>query len=109
MKRNLMDELSIINGLNKSILTDILKSISVLISQYYYEMKLNKEEELEVNLGFGNLIIDDKNGSVSFKFIPSKDFLKDLGKGEQNNFNTILNENLITKLQNYYKGLIDEE
>ena len=108
MKRKLLFDISNIFSIRISLLNKLVELAENCICDYILEANLNDDELVEINIGFGKIIILLSSDCVEYRFIPSmkleKSIVNTLSSGksplEQN-----LEVGLENKLISTYKEL----
>ena len=106
MNRVMRDDLSVLTTVPASTFSKLENKIEWCISDAIEQAILNKEDNVEIDLGFGLLLISFTNNEIRYKFKPSVKFEKtvtDTIIKEQNVLTSNIENSLITKLTNVYK------
>jgi len=106
---NIKEDLSTLTTIDKSVFSKIESKIMWCISDAIEQAIINKEDQVDINLGFGCLTIKFSDNNLKYRFKPSQKFEKAI-------INTIVNErndlvlnienSLVSKLNKVYKDLL---
>lgn len=71
MKHKLLFDISTIYSIRISILNKLSDLVEICICDYLLEAKLQDEDLVEINIGFGKILILLTSDAVEYQFIPS--------------------------------------
>ena len=106
---NLKEDLSTLTTIDKSVFSKIESKIMWCISDAIEQAISNKEDCVNINLGYGILTIKFDNNSIKYKFKPSQKFEKlitDTVVNERNDLVLNIENSLVSKLNKVYKDLL---
>ena len=105
---NIKDDLSKLTTIDVLYINRLFDKIVWCISDYV-EMAIDKGESyVEVDFGFGSVIVNIENDSIRYKFKPSKqldDSIINTVVDGKNNLTLVLEKTLTQKLTNIYKDM----
>ncbi|MBQ6627914.1 MAG: hypothetical protein IJH65_03780 [Methanobrevibacter sp.] len=105
---NIKDDLSKLTTIDVLYINRIFDKIIWCLSDYVEEAIDSGEDSVEVNFGFGSIIINIEEDAIKYKFKPSKTLDESIigtvidGK---NCFTLTLEKNLVQKITNIYKDM----
>ena len=106
---DLTKKLSLLTTIEDQYITKLFNKIPWIVCDgLATELSVTDKPVLTVSFGFGNLVILVENDQIKYKFIPSKEFEKQLVDTVCNGVNLLeltLEKNLANKLTNIYKDL----
>lgn len=108
MKHKLLVDISNIFSIRISLLTKLCDLIENCICDYILEAYLKEEDLVEINIGFGKIIILLSSDSVEYRFVPSSKLEKSIIKtisSRKSPLETGLELSLENKLLSTYKEL----
>lgn len=71
MKYKLLLDLSSVSSIRISLLNKLSELAETFICDYILEARLKDEDFIEINIGFGKIIILLSSDSIEYRFIPS--------------------------------------
>ena len=108
MKTNLKSDISLITTINERALDKLSDKVLWCISDAVEKAMLNNDNVIELDLGFGILMISILDNNVKYKFVPSKELEKAVNDtiiNEKNMLVDVLEESLVNKITNVYKDM----
>jgi len=106
---NIKEDLSKLTTIDILYLNRIFNKIVWCISDYI-EMAIDKgEDQVEVDLGFGVIIININEDNIKYRFKPSKELEESVintAIDGKNNFTLTLEKTLVQKITNIYKDFL---
>lgn len=106
MRVNLMEDLSELTTIQLASLNRLVKQSMWIICDAVEAAVRNKDDSLDIDLGFGTLKIKFDNEEVKYKFIPKPTLENGIAKAiveEQNPLQLALEKSLADKITNVYK------
>lgn len=106
---NIKEDLSTLTTIEKSVFMKLEQKIEWCICDAIEKALLNKDDTVDVNLGFGQLTIKLLDDEIKYRFKPSQKFEKSIFNtivNEQNDLTYNLESSLVSKLNNIYKTLL---
>ena len=106
MRVNLMEDLSELTTIQLASLNRLVKQSMWIICDAVEAAVHNKDDSLDVDLGFGTLKIKFDNEEVKYRFIPKPTLENSIAKAiveEQNPLQLVLEKSLANKIINVYK------
>lgn len=86
MKYKLLEDIANIYSIKLSLLNKLSDLVETCICDYLLEAKLQDNELVEINIGFGKILILITSNSIEYQFIPStrleKSTIKTLNTGK---------------------------
>lgn len=71
-KRNLTKDISALTGLTVTAINDVMSRASMCVAHSVYECTVTGENEVEIDIGIGTLVIKVCDDAVKYRFEPSK-------------------------------------
>lgn len=104
---DIIDRVSILSTIDKKHLLKLCEKVELCICDDVYNSNLDGNYKCWYDIGIGSLGIDFSSGdSVKYKFIPSKEFEKEITSTLLNNENPLKNkidQSLVKKITDTYK------
>ena len=107
--RNIIDDICELTTINKRYINRLTTISKQSIAHATLEAYLNREKNISLNIGIGELQIELSADSVSYQFIPSKDLeelIVDSLQSKTSPITELVEETLANKIINTYKDLI---
>ncbi len=107
MKTTISNDLSLLTTINESTFTKLSSKIEWCINDCVAKAAANNEDQAEIDLGFGTLIISISNSEIKYKFKPSQKLERSVANAvmtERNDLNLNIENALVSKLTNVYKS-----
>lgn len=82
MEKKIIEDLSILSSIEKTILAKLFDTIKNCIEEAVYEDRLKEDYSTTIDFEFAYLIISNDNGKSKIKFIPKKEFINGLKNAE---------------------------
>ena len=108
MEINLIDDLSKFSGIPQSKLNNLVTKSSMDIAQSVEEYLTSTEDYCNINIGIGNLYIQEEDGQLFFKFIPSNQLTNMVNRvvdGKKSDLVITIEDVLTEKMLKLYKEL----
>lgn len=102
-------DLSKLSNIPEDILDKLMNLIMKLIGEYVYQNYLVGKDITEIDLGFGQLLLNYTATGLKIKFIPCKELEHDIQgiiNGKKSNLNYRLEKSLAAKLNDLYKDFL---
>ena len=109
MKKKLTTDLSKLTNIDEKILDRIQELSMYVISEAVYEANLQMDSTVELDVGFGDLLIKNDDGNIKMKFIPKEALeldIRGVNKGDEPTLKKRMEKALIAKLIDLYKEII---
>lgn len=109
MKRNLTKDISALTGLTVTSLNDVMSRASMCVAHSVYESVLSEENEVEIDIGIGTLIVKVCEDVVKYRFEPSKALEENLIEVVNKKQSPLLekaNETLRERIKRTYKEIV---
>ena len=108
MKYNIREEIQRLTTIDSNALERLNNLTSCCIADAVYESNLNNDDCVEIDLGYGRLIISKTNNELRYKFVPSAKLEEDIIRAIKENkssLDDIVLDKLKSSLLSTYKDL----
>ena len=108
MRKGITKDLSSVTHIPHYTLETLFSKIPALVAHNIYEATIEEEDEISIDIGFGNLLVSIAEDEVRMRFSPNRkleQMIKDIMETKTDPLIASLEENLREKIESAYKNL----
>jgi hypothetical protein len=108
-KRNLTKDISAVTGLTVTSLNEVMGKAALCVAHSIYEGVVAEENEVEIDIGIGTLVVKICEDAIKYRFEPSKALAQSAMDAVNNKTSPLLeraNETLRERIKRTYKEIV---